>query len=189
MDGLLSPWLPAPPRVETSPLGFGGTDFETSPAGHGRFARTERLAPPPETDRPSPPASLIQTAMVQNPSPSRDRTAPPQQINATASLPAATVRQQPPPAADDHRVPANSCRNYLLEISLCILTRHSRLMVIKLPMRFIIHRERPSTSFHLRYKTEKSLFVLQSTQFVRDPSAGTLPLLDIFWEKAILPPP
>ncbi|KAK4381704.1 hypothetical protein Sango_2942900 [Sesamum angolense] len=67
--------------------------------------------------------------MVQNPSPSRDRTAPPQQINTTASLPAATVRQQPPPAVFPMTTasPTNSfCRNYLLEISLCILTRHSR---------------------------------------------------------------
>ncbi|KAL0310435.1 UNVERIFIED_CONTAM: putative ribonuclease H protein [Sesamum calycinum] len=99
MDGLLSPWLPAPPRVETSPpsVSEAPTLKPSQPAMDDLLALNGLLHHRKLTDL-SPPASLIQTAMVQNPSPSRDRTAPPQQINATASLPAATVRQQPPPA-------------------------------------------------------------------------------------------
>ncbi|KAK4381224.1 hypothetical protein Sango_2988800 [Sesamum angolense] len=46
----------------------------------------------------SPPAILVQPAVVQTPSPPRNRAALPQHNAALTSLPAATVKQQPPPA-------------------------------------------------------------------------------------------
>ncbi|KAL0295567.1 UNVERIFIED_CONTAM: hypothetical protein Sangu_3195000 [Sesamum angustifolium] len=144
------------------------------------------LAPPPETDRRFSSGVSYPAGRGSEPFTSRDRTAPPQQINATASLPAATVRQQPPPAVFPTTTasPANSLPE--LFIGNIPLHPHSAFKVNgdKIADAFHNSSRKTSTSFHLRYKTEKSLFVLQSTQFVRDPSAGTLPLLDIFWEKS-----